>query len=160
MYLTILMTIFFAILAFFLRGSQLHNYLVCETEKIFQGAGFGTHQEHPKKLADGGLNFVDLLAEGDDFVICVEIETSSRHVLDNAAKASELNLPLIVIVPTRKVQKAVKSKLKKAGIKPKKYLIYILLLSQLEQELTNCFPLISLANGKRENRKLNHRKEF
>lgn len=160
MHLTVLMTIFFVSLAFFLRGGSLHNHLVCETEKIFRGAGFDTHQEYPKKLAGGGLDFVDLLAEGDDFVICVEIETSSRHVLDNAAKARELGLPLVVIVPTRKVQKAVNRKLKKAGINLKKDRIYILLLSQLEQELTNCFPLIPSANGQRENRKSNNRKEF
>lgn len=160
MYLTVLMTIFFVSLAFFLRGGSLHNHLVCETEKIFRGAGFDTHQEHPKKLAGGGLDFVDLLAEGDDFVICVEIETSSRHVLDNAAKARELGLPLVIIIPSRKVQKAVKSKLEKAGINLKTGRIYILLLSQLEQELTNCIPLFSLANGQRENRKSNQGKGF
>ena len=156
----LLMTIFFVGIAFFLRGGQLHNYLVCEAEKIFRDAGFDTHQECPKKLASGELNFVDLLAEGNDFVICVEIETSPRHVLDNAAKARELNLSLMVIVPTRKVQKAVKSKLQTAGINPRKHRIYILLLSQLKQELTNYFPLIPSANSKRENRKLNNRKEF
>ena len=152
MHLTVLMTIFFVGIAFFLRGGRLHNHLVCEAEKIFRDAGFDTHQEYPKKLASGELNFVDLLAEGDDFVICVEIETSSRHVLDNAAKARELDLPLMVIVPTRKVQKAVKSKLETAGIRPKKHRIYILLLSQLKQEVTNCLPLFTLANGKRVNR--------
>ena len=157
---TLLMTIFFVGIAFFLRGGQLHNYLVCEAEKIFQGAGFDTHQECPKKLASGELNFVDLLAEGDDFVICVEIETSSRHVLDNAAKARELGLPLMVIVPSRKVQKAVKKKLEKAGINLQKHRICVLLLHQLKQELTNCIPLIPSANGQRENRKLNQRKEF
>lgn len=163
MYLTVLMTMFFVSfvsLAFFLRGGSLHNYLVCETEKIFRGAGFDTHQEHPKKLAGGGLDFVDLLAEGDDLVICVEIETSSRHVLDNVAKARELGLPLVIIVPSRKVQKTVKSKLEKAGGDLKRGHIYILLLSQLEQEVTNCLPLFSLANGQRENRKSNQRKEF
>ena len=159
MHLTILMTVLFASLAFFLRGGWLHNHLVLETEKIFRDAGFDTHQEYPKKLADDRLDFVDLLAEGDGFVICVEIETSSRHVLDNASKARELGLPLMVIVPNRKVQKAVKSKLETAGIRPKKHRIYILLLSQLEQEITNCFPLFSLANGQRENRKLNQRKD-
>jgi len=158
-HLTILMTILFVSLAFFLRGGGLHNYLVCETEKIFRGAGFGTHQEYPKKLSGGGLDFVDLLAKGNDLVICVEIETSSRHALDNAVKACELGLPLVVIIPTRKVQKAIENKFKTAGISLQKDRIYILLLSQLEQELTNCFPLIPSANGQREIRKLNQRRD-
>lgn len=149
--------IILAILALFLRGESLHNYLVLESEGILQGAGFETHQEHPQKLPDGGLDFVDLLAKKAGLIVCIEVETSARHVLTNAAKAEQLGLPLIVIVPTRKIQKSVQNKLSSSTIKPAGCDIYILLLSQLRQELTNCFPLFSSANEGRENKKTNNK---
>ncbi len=147
------------IIALFLRGGKLHNYLVLESECILQDAGFETHQEHPKKLPDGGLDFIDLLVQRGNCLICIEVETSARHVLTNAAKAQQLELPLIVIVPTRKVKKAVQNKLSNSAIKPAGCDIYILLLSQLKQELTNCFPLFSSANEGRKNKKTNINKE-
>lgn len=146
-----------AILALFLRGGNLHNYLVLESEGIFRDAGFETHQEHSKKLPDGGVDFIDLLAKKGDFMICIEVETSARYVLTNAAKAQQLELPLIVIVPTRKVKKAVQNKLSNSAIKPAGCDIYILLLSQLRQELTDCFSLFSPANEGRKNKKTNNK---
>jgi len=145
------------IIALFLRGGKLHNYLVLESEGIFRDAGFETYQEHPKKLPDGGLDFVDLLAEKKGFLICIEVETSARYILTNAAKAEQLGLPLVVVVPTRKVKRAVQNKLRKTDIRPGGCDIYILLLSQLKQELTNCFPLFSSANEGRKNKKTNNK---
>jgi hypothetical protein len=143
-----------AILALFLRGGALHNYLVFESEGILQGAGFETYQEHPKKLPDGGLDFVDLLAEKEGFVVCIEVETSARYVLTNAAKAEQLGLPLIVVVPTRKVKKSVQNKLYRTDIRPGGHDIYILLLTQLKQEVTNSFSLFSSvsSHGKTNNK--------
>ena len=142
----IMITAALTTLALFLRGGNLHNYLVLESEGILQGAGFNTHQECPKKLPDGDLDFVDLLAEREGFVVCIEVETSARHVLRNAAKAELLELPLVVIIPSRKVKKAVQNKLNNSNIRPGNHDIYILMLAQLKQELTNCFPLFSSAN--------------
>lgn len=142
-----------AMLAFFLRGGNLHNYLVLESEGILQDAGFDTHQECPRTLPDGALNFIDLLAERDGFIVCIEVETSARHVLTNAAKAEQLELPLVVIVPTRKVKKAVQNKLNNSSIRPGNRDIYILMLTQLKQELTNCFPLFFSANKGKKNKK-------
>lgn len=146
-------SIVMVILALFLRGGILHNYLVIASEDIFQNAGFDTHQECPIKLPDGGLDFVDLLAEKNGFLVCIEVETTARYVLTNAAKAEQLGLPLVVVVPTRKVKLAVQNKLSKTNVKPGGHDIYILMLTQLKQELTNCFPLFSSANTGRENKK-------
>ncbi len=142
----------------FLRGGKLHEYLVLETESVFRKAGFKTRQEHPRRLPDGRLDFIDLMAECGDFIICVEIETTARYVVTNAKKAEELGLPLIVVVPNRQVQKAVRNKLRKLKIKPNKNRIYILLLNQLQQHVTNCFSLFSLANEQRENKKIKQKK--
>ena len=136
-----------AILALFLRGGNLHNYLVIKSEGILQGAGFETRQECPKKLPDGGLDFVDLLAEKEGFLVCIEVETSARYVLTNAAKAEQLGLPLIVIVPTRKIQKSVQNKLSSSTIKPAGHDIYILLLYRFI--LCRCKGTYNKSNCKR-----------
>ena len=150
----IITAIILSMLALFLRGGSLHNYLVLESEGILQEAGFETRQEHPKKLPDGGLDFIDLLAEKEGFLVCIEVETSARYVMTNAAKAEQLGLPLVVVVPTRKVKKAVRNKLGKADIRPGGRDICILMLVQLKQEVTNCFPLFSSvsSHGKTNNK--------
>lgn len=152
----ITLTISLITLALFLRGGNLHNYLVIESEGILQNAGFETYQECPKKLPDGGLDFIDLLAEKEGFLVCIEVETSARYVLTNAAKAEQLGLPLMVIVPTRKVKRAVQNKLSKTTIKPGGRDIYILMLAQLKQEVTNCFSLFSSVSnhGKTNNKSI------
>ena len=143
----------------FLRGGQLHNYLVLEAEKIFRKADYNTRQEAPKQLTDGRVDFIDLLVQKGDFLLCVEVETSARNVVSNVNKADLLGLPLVVIVPTRTVQEAIKNRLTKVHAQPGGYPISILLLSQLQQAVTNYFPLISTVNDNRENRKLNPRKQ-
>lgn len=147
-------------LVLFLRGGQLHNYLVGETEGIFRNAGFSTHQEYPLRLPDGRLDFIDLFVQLGNCMICVEVETSARRILSNASKADQLGLPLIVVVPNRKVQRAVITKLARTKQTAGGLRIYVLLLTQLEKEFTNYFPLISPANDTRKNRKTNRKEDF
>ena len=134
------------ILVSFLRGDKLHNYLVLESENILLEAGYETSLEHPEKLPDGGTDFIDLQARHGNFIICIEVETTPRYILTNAVKAQQLGLPLVVVVPNRSVQKAVRNKLSQVNIQPGGCDIYILLLSQLKQAVTKCFPLFSAAN--------------
>lgn len=141
--LTIILT---TALVLFLRGGKLHSYLVLESESILRDAGFETYQEHPKNLNDGGTDFLDILARKGDFVLCIEIETTARNVLTNAAKAEQLGLPLIVVVPNNQIKKAVQNKLGKSKIRPAGQDIYILLLSQLRKEVMNYFSLFSPVN--------------
>jgi hypothetical protein len=156
MYLTTIITItLLAGLALFLRGGTLHNYLVFETENIFRGAGFDTQQEYPQRLPDGRLDFIDLLVQKGNFMVCIEIETSARYVLTNAAKADQIGLPLIVIVPNKKVKMAVQKKLAQSQITAGGLRIYVLLLSQVEKGFTNYFPLFSSVNDEWKNKKTN-----
>ena len=155
----VLMIILLASSVLLLRGGELHNHLVCTAEGILHEAGFTTHQEHPQKLSDGRLDFIDLLAQRDDFVLCIEVELSARYVISNAAKAQQLNLPLIVVVPTKRVQKAVRKKLAKTNLRPGGHRICIPLLRQLKQEVTNCFPCFPSVNAGREDRKSGKQKE-
>ena len=124
-----------ATIALFLRGGKLHNYLVLETENLLNRAGFETSLEHPERLPDGRLDFVDIMARRGEAMVCVEVETTPRYVLTNAAKAERLGIPLIVVVPNKKVQKKVRARLEHSGIRPGGEQIYILLLSHLNKEL-------------------------
>ncbi len=143
-----------------LRGGGLHNYLTHEAARIFRQAGFKTYLEHPIRLPDGHLNFVDLFVTRGDVTICIEVETSARHVVENAVKSGQANLALWVVVPNKKVQKAVRRRLKSSGIVPGGLRIYFLLLSELEQQVMNYFPCFPSANStgeNRENRKTNQK---
>ena len=153
MYLTIVTITILVGLVLFLRGGALHNHLVFETENIFRRAGFNTQQEHPQRLPDGRLDFIDLLVQRGNCVICIEIETSARYVLTNAAKADQIGLPLIVIVPNRKVKMAVQKKLAQSQITACGLRIYVLFLHQIEKGLTNYFPLFSSANSRGKTKK-------
>lgn len=138
-----------------LRGGTLHNYVVNRVADMFRRAGFGVFCEHPIRLDDGRLDFVDLLVQCGTWEFCVEVETSARRALTNAAKADAAGLPLWVVVPNKKVQRVVGRKLEKAAFRPGGLKICIPLSGELEQTLTNCFPLFSSANVPVENRKTN-----
>ena len=141
-----------------LRGGSLHTYLILESERILRQAGFHTYQEHPIRLPDGRLDFIDLLATQENFSIAIEAETSARHVLRNATKAEAIELPLWIIVPSRKVHNTITNTLAPSVLRPGGQRIYILLLGQLESELRFCFPLFFTANTTWKNKKTNHRK--
>ena len=90
------------------------------------------------RLPDGRLDFIDLTIERDGCVICgIEAETSHRNVVSNAIKAEQIGLPLVVVVSNKKVQRAVRNKLRQSAIRPGGRPIKILLLSQLQKELVN-----------------------
>ncbi len=137
-----------------MRGGAFHNLLVAEAVSVFDRHGFETVPECPVRLPDGRTDFVDLLATRDTTVIACEIETTPRNALFNIRRADAARLPLFVIVPTRAVRATVcrqvasvvvtsESGRKKGGVER----IWILLPDELPQALTNCFPLISPANG-------------
>ncbi len=155
MTLALIISVICCTLMFSLRGGQFHNYLVTEAESILRQAGFDTTREHPENLPNGGKNFVDLMAWRGDSMICIEVETSARNVLSNALKAQQLGRPLIILVPSARVRNAVEKKLSRSQLSSGGQRICILLLAQLQQEITNYFPLFSPANGEGENKKTN-----
>ncbi len=155
MTMALITSLVFCTLMLSLRGGGFHNYLVCEAESILRQAGFETALEHPENLPDGGKNFIDLLAWRGNFLICIEVETTTRNAVSNALKAQRLGRPLIILVPNVKVRIAVKQKLSHQRLSPGGRPICVLLIAQLYQEVTNCFSLIFAANGRRENKKTN-----
>lgn len=154
MYIFLIIAAVILLVPLHLRGGTLHNYIVNRAAGALQRAGFGVFCEHPVRLADDRLDFVDLLVRCGSWEFCVEVETSPRRVLTNAAKADVAGLPLWLVVPNRKVRQAVARKLKKVPYHPGGLRIYILLLGELEQTLTNYIPLFSAADPTWENRKI------
>ena len=155
MYLIFIIATALLLTPLFIRGGAFHNHMVHEADAIFGRAGFRTWLEQAVPLLDNRRDFLDLVVQRGNCTLCVEVETSARHVRVTAAKADALGLPLWIVVPNRKVRQSVVNKLDKVSYRPGGRKIYILLLGQLDQILMNCFPLFSPANETRENRKKN-----
>lgn len=155
------MTIVFAVVLILLmlpqtvRGGTLHNWLVGEVAAGLRRAGFTVVTEHPCRLPDGQLDFVDVYALGPAGTLACEIETTPRHVRRNARKAAALGIPLWVVVPSRIVRTAVRRCLRGAHLAPGGRPIQFPLVGELQQALTICFPLFSAASrgGKRKENK-------
>jgi hypothetical protein len=130
-----------------LRGQIFHNFLVNQTKNIFMDQGFIVHTEYRLPAEKGRSDFVDILAYRERTVLLVEVETSVRHVLDNAAKAQQVNLPLWIIVPNRKVRLGVVKTLKFHPYRPGGLAIQIPVISELFQRLMKCFPNFPAANS-------------
>jgi hypothetical protein len=133
-----------------LRGHTFHNLLVKKAVEIFTQQGFTVYTEFPFPTIARQRNFVDLVVCREKSVLLCEIETSARHVTENAAKAQIVNLPLWVVVPNRNVQLAVAQKLDPALYRPGGRAIQIPMISELSQRVIRCFPYFPLANRGRE----------
>ena len=155
MIMVLAISLIFCTLIFSLRGGGFHNYLVAEAGRILRQAGFDTALEHPENMPNGGKDFIDLVAWRGNFLICIEVETTTRNAVSNALKAQRLGRPLIILVPNVKVRKAVERKLSECRLTSGGRPICVLLVGQLQKEVANCLTLISPANGKRENKKTN-----
>lgn len=83
-------------------------------------------------------------------MLAIEIETTARHAVDNARKAAMVDVPLWVIVPTRRLKSDLTRKLKDLAIRSGNQPIKILLLGQLRKELTNYLSLFIPANRLKE----------
>lgn len=150
---TVSVIFFLLTMVLFLRGQEWHAHLVETAKTKFLRAGCDIRLEYPMPMVDGRINYVDLWVSRGDCQFVLEVETSARHVLDNAIKADAAGMRLWVLVPNRRVKKAVRNKLRQVNVRPGGLAIYILLLDELEQAVTNIFPLISAANSEGENKK-------
>ena len=129
-----------------MRGQAFHNYLVDEAAAELREAGFGVETEVPLHLGNGQVDFLDILASREGFRLGCEVETSTRHVVTNALKAHQLRLPLIVVVPNRKVLEAVTRKLE-GEFRDAQEKIWISLVGQLREAVTNCCASFSVGES-------------
>ena len=117
-----------------MRGKLFHNMIVQKTKAVFTEHTWQVQTECCIKKA-GTNYYFDLLAIKGQYKVACEVETTRRHAIDNALKASIVDIPLWFIVPTRNIKNQIADRLKKLRMKPGNEPIKILLLDQLEQEL-------------------------
>ena len=98
-----------------MRGKALHKYISQKTAEGLDALGFEVSAEYPICLANGGKDYIDLVASCCAFDLAIEIETTPRNVLSNATKANELGLQLWIVTPNKKISSAVARKLKQSA---------------------------------------------
>ncbi len=118
-----------------MRGGAFHNKVVEEAKTVFSEHGWQVFTEH-RYRKNGTTTYLDLLAVRGNKKIACEIETTSRHAVDNAVKALSAGIDLWVIVPSRRLRRQVKHKLISSGLDTGHKNVRILLFCQLEAELT------------------------
>ena len=119
-----------------MRGKTLHNLIAKKTRDEVEGFFDSVDPEH-RISNQRATTYVDLFARKDSFVLAIEIETTARHAVDNARKAAIVDVPLWIIVPTRRLKSKLTGKLGGPELRPGGRPIKILLLGELRQELTN-----------------------
>ena len=117
-----------------MRGKLFHKMIVQKAKAVFTEHNWQVQTECCIKKA-GTNYYFDLLATKGRYEIACEIETTRRHAIDNALKASIVDIPLWFVVPTQNIRKQIADKLKKLRMKSGNEPIKILLLDQLKQEL-------------------------
>lgn len=128
-----------------MRGDPLHNMMGNRTGTTLRGFFSEVYLEY-KYCKNDVVTYIDAFAREKQFVLACEIETTSRHGVDNALKAAAVNIPLWIIVPTNNVKVKLSCKLKSLQLRPGSEPIKILLLGQLEMELEEYLSLRALPN--------------
>jgi hypothetical protein len=133
-----------------MRGDPFHNFMVEDVQET-ASKFFDFACPEYRFSKNGVTNYLDVFARQGLISLAFEVETTSRHAIDNARKASSVGIPLRIVVPTRRLKSEITRKLKPLGLRPGGEPIKILLIGQLEQELTNYLSLFIPANT--QNRK-------
>ena len=133
-----------------MRGKPFHNVIARDVQGIARKFFDFTRREY-RFSKNRAMTYLDVYAQRGPIALALEVETTSRHAVDNARKAAMTGVPLWVVVPTRRLKSEITRKLKPLRLRPGGESIKILLLGQLEQELMNYFPLFIPANT--QNRK-------
>ena len=133
------------------RGKTLHQFLVAEVERILVCFGFRVAIEHKLPLKDGRVDYVDVLACRGKTVLACEVETTARHVVENACKADALGVAVWFVVPNEAVRSAVARRLgpTHGGTAGRRR---ILTLGGFPQAVSESFPLFVPANTLPESR--------
>jgi hypothetical protein len=114
-----------------MRGGAFHNRIAEEVKMIFSKHGWQIFMEH-RYRNNGITTYLDLFAIKGDKKIACEVETTARHVIDNAIKAQSVGIGLWIIVPTRTLYRKIEQKLRSSALATTCQPIRILLLCQLK----------------------------
>ena len=128
-----------------MRGDTFHNFLADEIKAAVSAPVTCVYTEYRVRRCGVVADF-DLFLTAGHFVLGIEIETTIRHAFDNIRKADAVDVPLWVVVPTRRLKNRIERRLKNAEITPAGQPIKILLLDQVKPALTNCLSKFIQAN--------------
>ena len=98
-----------------MRGQAFHNQIAAEAKTIFNRQGWQVYTEFGY-FKDAVLTYFDLFAVKARQSIACEIETTSRHALDNALKAQAVGIVPWILVPSRRVRHQIECKLSAANV--------------------------------------------
>ena len=118
-----------------MRGGAFHNKIVEEARTIFSNHGWRVFSEY-RYSKNGVTTYLDILAVNGNKKIACEIETTTRHAVDNAVKAISAGLDLWIIIPSKTLRRQIEHKLTSSGLDTRYKNIRILLFCLLEAELT------------------------
>ena len=97
------------------RGGAFHNKIVYDVVSVLQSHGWEVETEF-RCQRNGVTTVFDVYAVKDGGVIAVEVETSVRHVVDNARKAQAVGVEVWVVVPSRRLKRTLEIRLHRAGL--------------------------------------------
>ena len=129
-----------------MRGKTFHNHITQELMMAFTRLNWHVHKEFCVRR-NGVIIYFDLLALMGNLLLGCQVETSVRHIIENAQKACAVDIPTWFIVPTRKIRNLAAAKLQPLNITPGSEPIQLLLPGQLEKELVKYLPLTIAANS-------------
>ena len=116
------------------RGGAFHNKIVEEVREVFLFYGWEVETEFCCQR-NGITTFLDVYAVKGDVEIACEVETTTRHAIDNARKVEAVGIYVWFVVPTRKLQRKIVRRFTNPGLIPNNKSIKVLLLGELEREL-------------------------
>ncbi len=112
-----------------MRGGAFHNRIVGDAREVFRNRGWQVFTEYRYQSEDV-VTYFDIFAKKDQRAIACEVETTIRHLKENAIKARRAGVDLWIIVPTRRLLEQSKRRLGLLGPG-----ISILLPDRLERKL-------------------------
>ena len=98
-----------------MRGGAFHNKMIEKVASAFLSHGWEVETEFCYR-GGGVVTFFDVFAVKDRREIAVEVEMSVRHVVDNVRKARAVEVEVWVVVPSRRLKRAVERTLGEAGL--------------------------------------------
>jgi glutaredoxin-related protein len=129
-----------------MRGKVFHNYMVNRTSVLLKTLGWIAFLEY-LLCRNGTTNFVDIMGMHSNFQMAFEIETTTRHILDNCRKAEAVGIPLCIIVPTPHIYRIACRQVNTLNGTPGGYSIKVFKVSQLEQGLREYLSFFIAANS-------------
>jgi hypothetical protein len=127
-----------------MKGDIVHEHSLDDLADALASRRFAVSRQVATRMGRD-IGYVDLVAERGGRRLAIEVEMSARRVANDLRKAAALGASLWIVVPNRRVVRAVRRRLADLGVRPTAPWICVLTLGQAMHRLKNCFPLFPLS---------------